>query len=221
MITVDVFSDPICPWCFIGKRRIEKAMDARPDVELDIRWHAFQLNPTMPSEGMERDDYLTAKFGNPENARRLYDDIRAVGERAGIPFAFEQIARTPSTLAAHRLIRYAAGAERQSEIVERLFEAYFLDGKDLGDPDMLVRLGSAAGLKAADLSRYLASDRNRDTVRAEDMQARQLGIRGVPFFIFDRQYAISGAQEPEAFHPLFDLLLARRETQLAGSSAGF
>lgn len=220
MISVDLFSDPICPWCFIGKRRIEMALDARPDIEVDIQWHAFQLNPTMPSEGMDRQEYLAAKFGNPGNARRLYDNIRAVGEQAGIPFAFERIARTPNTLAAHRLIRFAGEARRQDALVERLFCAYFLDGEDIGDIEGLVRLGASVGLDATEARAYLASDRYADVVRNEDMQARQIGIRGVPFFILDQQYAISGAQEPEAFHPLFDLLLAQRRERLAVSHAG-
>ncbi len=209
MINIDLFSDPICPWCFIGKRRLEKALRVREDVEVEINWHAFQLNPTMPPEGMEREAYLAAKFGSTDNAQRLYDNIRAVGEAAGIPFAFENIMRTPNTMQAHRLIRFAGERNCQDELVERLFNAYFLDGDDIGDCENLVGLGAEAGLDGTETKRYLESEENEDAVRAEDMQARQLGIQGVPFFILERQYAVSGAQEPEAFEPLFDMLLAK------------
>jgi predicted DsbA family dithiol-disulfide isomerase len=210
MIKIDLFSDPICPWCFIGKRRLEAALETRPDLDVSIQWHSFQLNPMMPLEGMDREDYLALKFGNPGNARRLYDNISAVGAQAGIFFAFENIARTPNTLRAHRLIRYAGHTGRQSDTVEALFNAYFLDGFDIGDIQVLADLAARTGLDRAETFAYLETDEDLDLIKAEDMQARQLGVQGVPFYILEEQYAISGAQEPEAFHPLFDLLLARQ-----------
>lgn len=210
MISIDLFSDPICPWCFIGKRRIEAALEMRPDISVEISWHSFQLNPMMPIEGMERDEYLTLKFGNPKNAERLYENIVAMGEQSGIQFDFERINFTPNTVDAHRLIRYAVKPELQEQIVERLFNAYFLEGRNIGDIDCLVDIATTTGMRSEDVASYLESDEDVDVIKNEDMHARQLGIQGVPFYILERQYAISGAQEPEAFHPLFDLLMARQ-----------
>jgi predicted DsbA family dithiol-disulfide isomerase len=217
MISIDLFSDPICPWCFIGKRRLEAALSTRPEIEVDINWHSFQLNPMMPHDGMERREYLALKFGNPDNARRLYDNIASVGEQAGIQFEFERIEITPNTIAAHRLIRFADRFGAQDKIVEQLFNAYFLDGRNIGDIDILIALNAEAGLNSDEAAVFLESDEDMDAVKSEDMQARQLGIQGVPFYILDQQYAISGAQEPEAFYPLFDLLLAKKNRCAAKS----
>jgi predicted DsbA family dithiol-disulfide isomerase len=217
MISIDLFSDPICPWCFIGKRRLEAALSTRPEIEVDINWHSFQLNPMMPHDGMERGEYLALKFGNPDNARRLYDNIASVGEQAGIQFEFERIEITPNTIAAHRLIRFADRFGAQDKIVEQLFNAYFLDGRNIGDIDTLIALNAEAGLNSDEAAVFLESDEDMDAVKSEDMQARQLGIQGVPFYILDQQYAISGAQEPEAFYPLFDLLLAKKNRCAAKS----
>jgi predicted DsbA family dithiol-disulfide isomerase len=217
MISIDLFSDPICPWCFIGKRRLEAALSTRPEIEVDINWHSFQLNPMMPHDGMERREYLALKFGNPDNARRLYDNIASVGEQAGIQFEFERIEITPNTIAAHRLIRFADRFGAQDKIVEQLFNAYFLDGRNIGDIDTLIALNAEAGLNSDEAAVFLESDEDMDAVKSEDMQARQLGIQGVPFYILDQQYAISGAQEPEAFYPLFDLLLAKKNRCAAKS----
>lgn len=210
MISIDLFSDPICPWCFIGKRRLEAALSTRPDIEVDINWHSFQLNPMMPRDGMEREEYLALKFGNPDNARRLYDNIAGVGEQAGIRFEFDRIKITPNTVAAHRLILFATRFGAQGKIVEKLFNAYFLDGRNIGDTETLIALSAEAGLNADETAVFLESDEDLDAVKSEDMQARQLGIQGVPFYILDQQFAVSGAQEPEAFYPLFDLLLAQK-----------
>ena len=212
MISIDLFSDPICPWCFIGKRRIEAALATRPEVSVEINWHSFQLNPMMPREGKERHEYIELKFGRPGNAKRFYDNIAAVGEQVGIAFAFSNIQRTPNTLTAHRLIRYAKTfcTTTQAQVVEHLFNGYFLDGDDISDVGTLVKIGVHADIPEDDLRDYLESDDDLDAVKSEDLQARQLGIQGVPFYILDGQYAISGAQEPEAFHPLFDMLVAQR-----------
>ena len=165
----------------------------------------------MPREGMNREDYLDLKFGCSDKAKRLYADISTVGEEVGINFEFTKIQRTPNTLLAHRLIRYAKiyGAEMQSQIVEQLFNSYFIDGEDIGNIEILTELGFRNGIPNDDLYGYLESEKDLKAVKQEDMEARQLGIQGVPFFILDGQYAISGAQEPEAFHPLFDMLAAQ------------
>ncbi|PPR64195.1 MAG: hypothetical protein CFH10_00310 [Alphaproteobacteria bacterium MarineAlpha4_Bin2] len=208
VISIDVFSDPVCPWCFIGKRRLEEALQARPEIETEIRWHCFQLNPMMPREGMSREDYLALKFGNTDNARKLYTNISGIGEQAGIPFRFDRILIIPNTVNAHRLIRLAGQHGLHNEIVEQLFIEYFLHGMDIGKTNNLISLASSQGLNASEIEAYLKSSEDFEAIKREDMRARQLGIQGVPFFIIDRQYAISGAQEAEAFYPLFDLLVA-------------
>ena len=210
MISIDLFSDPICPWCYIGKRRLEEALAIRPDIRVKIEWHGFQLNPMMPHDGMNRSDYLSLKFGNPDNARRLYENIEGVGQQAGIAFNFERIAVTPNTINAHRLIRLAGQYGVQNDVVERLFAAYFIDGENIGDIMTLASIGDAAGIDRVTAQTFLESGEDIEAVKSDDMQARQLGIQGVPFFILDHQYAVSGAQEPEAFYPLFDLLTVER-----------
>lgn len=204
---IEIYSDAICPWCFIGKRRLERARAMRPDVQLEIKWRAFQLNPWMPAEGMSRAEYLTAKFGAAD-AGRVYDNIRRIGQGEGVDFAFDRLTRTPNTVDAHRLIRWAgreAGGAGQERMVEALFQAYFLEARDVGATDALIAAVTAAGLDGAAAAAYLATDLDRDDIRAEDSAARQMGIQGVPCFIVDRSYAVSGAQEPEYFMPLFDL----------------
>ena len=204
---IDIFSDTICPWCFIGKRRLERALRERPQADLTIRWRAFQLNPDMPAEGMERTQYLETKFGGARNAEAVYAQVKAAGESERIPFAFDEIRRTPNTVDSHRLIRFARENGRQDETVEALFDAYFLRGENIGDPEVLVAAAKEAGLEDEAVRAFLASGAEADVVRAEDTQARQAGINGVPCFIFNGKYALSGAQPPEVMHQLFDLVL--------------
>jgi predicted DsbA family dithiol-disulfide isomerase len=164
---------------------------------------------------MERQSYLAAKFGSLAEARRLYAAIGQVGALEGIEFRFDRIAVTPSTVDAHRLIRYAEREEREDAVIEALFRAYFVDGQDIGDRDALAALAADAGLEPAGAAAFLASGEGADAVRGEDMRARQLGIEGVPCFIVDRRYALSGAQEPEAFFSLFDMISASRTNAVA------
>lgn len=203
---IDIFSDVICPWCFIGKKRLEKALTLRPLQDLQIHWRAFQLNPGMPEEGMDRQAYLAAKFGGPESAQRIYDTVGAAGRRSGVDFAFDKITRTPNTVAAHRLVRLAERFGRQDAMVDSLFQAYFLQGRNLSDKDGLVDIAADAGLDQAAARAFLDGDEETEAVLAEDAYARKLGIGGVPCFIVDGRYALSGAQEPEAFLPVFDLV---------------
>jgi predicted DsbA family dithiol-disulfide isomerase len=214
-VHIDIFSDPICPWCFIGKRRLQRALEARPGLRPTLRWRAFQLNPAMPADGMERQSYLAAKFGTLAEARRLYAAIGHVGALEGIDFRFDRIAVTPNTVDAHRLIRYAERNECENAVIEALFHAYFVDGRDIGDREALAALAAEAGLERAGAAAFLASGEGADAVRGEDMRARQLGIEGVPCFIVDRRYALSGAQEPEAFFSLFDMISASRTRAVA------
>ena len=199
-VRIDVISDVVCPWCFIGKRRLERALELMrgrseqaPDVE--IVWHPFQLNPDLPVEGIERSEYLARKFGS--RAQDIYGRVSAVGRSVGIDFTFERIIRQPNTVAAHQLIAAAQDEGRQEEMVETLFQAYFLEGVDLTRTDNLLALAERAGLPRDTARSSLEDDARRQAVAAADHQARALGVTGVPFFIFDRRVAVSGAQEPE------------------------
>lgn len=205
MVHIDIYSDPVCPWCFIGKRRLERTLAARDDVTTTITWRPFQLNPDMPPDGMEQTNYLSSKFGSLERAAKFYDVIAEAGQSERIAFNFDAIRHTPNTLDSHRLIRFADAHGRQSEVVEALFAAYFVEGENIGDHGVLTRIAHTVGLDGHAVSAYLASDADRPDVAAEDLRARRMSIDAVPCFIIDGQYAISGAQEPEAFFPLLDL----------------
>lgn len=212
---IDIYSDTICPWCYIGKRRLGRALAARPQEGLTLRWRAFQLNPDMPAGGMERQRYLELKFGGPANARTIYDRIRDAGQEEAISFAFEAIQRTPNTIDSHRLIRYAtqyddvplAGGQstRADAVVDALFEAYFLRGEDIGDLEVLCDAAAIGGLDPMDARVFLESEAGDEAVRAEDAQARYIGIQGVPTFILDGKYVLSGAHPPEVLFQFFDL----------------
>src|SRR5487761_49423 len=203
---IDIVADVSCPWCFIGKRRLETALAQRPAIAPDITWRPFQLNPDMPAEGMPREAYLAAKFGGQAHAKRINQAAVDAGTSVGIPFAFEKIQRTPNTLAAHRLVRFAQREGRATELVDRLFAGYFIEGRDIGNSDVLAAIAGESGLDAATARAFLAGASERAEVLADYAGARRLGINAVPCFIFDGQYAISGAQEPAFFFPVFDLV---------------
>ena len=206
-LRIDVISDVVCPWCYIGKRRLEQALELfRRSVdgpELEVVWHPFQLNPQLPREGIARSEYLSRKFGS--RADDIYARVTAVGRSVGIDFAFERIVRQPNTVPAHQLIGFAQSQGRQDEIVESLFRGYFLEGADLTQTDNLIQLARRAGLEDGATRASLDDDAQRQEVLAQDEQARALGVSGVPFFIFDQRLAVSGAQEPQV------LLRALRE----------
>ncbi|HXR87744.1 MAG TPA: DsbA family oxidoreductase [Stellaceae bacterium] len=204
---IDIISDVVCPWCFIGKRRLEKALVMRPEIEAAITWRPFQLNPDMPAEGMARADYIATKFGDSGHSRRIHQTIAEAGATVGINFAFDKIKRSPNTRNAHRLVRYATRQGAGGEVVTRLFEGYFLQGRDVGDLATLAKIAAEAGLDERETRAFLTGDAERDEIVAEDRNARRLGVNAVPCFIFAGQYAISGAQEPEFFLPVFDLVL--------------
>ncbi len=210
-ITVDIVSDAICPWCFIGKRRFEQALAQVPnDVEVLVAWRPYQLNPEMPPEGMDRKTYLSTKFGGDARADEIYQRVREAGQTVGIDFDFKGIPRTPNTIDAHRLIGLAGRAGKQDSVVEALFRAYFLDGRDIGSRDVLAEVGIAAGLEEKTIRDYLAGRDDVDRVENEDAMARRMGIQGVPCFILNRKYAISGAQEPAVFLEAIEMV--KRET---------
>jgi predicted DsbA family dithiol-disulfide isomerase len=219
MIYVDIVSDTICPWCYIGKRRFERALDLSGRNDIAISWRPFQLNPDMPPEGMTRDDYVRAKFGGGDRPRQIYQAIAESGREAGIEFQFGKIRRTPNTVLSHRLIFWSADQERQDEVVAALFEAYFEHGRDIGNLDILVDCAGQAGLDREAARKFLQSDEGRQEVVASDVYARRLGINGVPCFIVNRKYAVSGAQPPSAFVEVFNLAERDAATSTAQSTA--
>ncbi len=203
---VDIVLDTVCPWCFIGKRRFERALAERPDINVDIRWRPFQLNPKMPREGMGRQEYMSAKFGGAERAGEIYKTIADAAGAEGLEIAFDRIGRAPNTLDSHRLIRWAATAGAQDRVVESLFCRYFLEGQDIGDRSVLADVALETGMDTELVDRLLASDADEERIVSEDVLARKMGISGVPFFIFEQKYSVSGAQEPAVFVQVLDLL---------------
>ena len=202
---LDIYSDTICPWCYIGKKRLDRALTEQAPADMSITWRAFQLNPDMPPEGMERQHYLALKFGGAENAQQVYNRVRAAGDEEQIPFAFEAIQRTPNTLQSHRLIRFATDQGRADAVVNALFEVYFLRGENIGDTEILVQAATAAGLDPEATRTFLESDQRADDIRAEDAHARYIGIQGVPTFILDNKYVLSGAHPPEVLLKFLDI----------------
>jgi predicted DsbA family dithiol-disulfide isomerase len=198
-LSIDIISDVICPWCFIGKRRLEKALQMfAGHVHPEITWFPFQLNPEMPAGGLEREVYRTAKFGSLERSESLDAEMRRAGAGEGISFAFEKMKRTPNTFLAHRMIWLARREGVQDAVVEALFEAYFSKGLDVGNRDVLVRIASANGIESERARNFLEGGEGKAEVRAEEEWARSLGVSGVPFYVIGGRYAIAGAQPAEA-----------------------
>ena len=203
---IDIFFDLVCPWCFIGKHRLERALANHAQVRPTMRWRPFQLNPNMPPGGMDRQTYLTMKFGGVDRAAQAYSLIGDTAERDGLKLNLDDITRTPSTLDAHRLVQFAEAKRADAAaMVEAIFAGYFQDSRDIGDIDVLVDIAAAHWLDAEETRAFLKSGRERKAVRVADAAARRIGIQAVPCFVFDKRYAISGAQEPMAFYPLIDL----------------
>jgi predicted DsbA family dithiol-disulfide isomerase len=196
-LTVDVISDVACPWCFIGMKRLEHAIAMAPEVEVAVRWRPYQLDPTIPADGLDRKAYMEAKFGNSGRLQTAHDRLVELGRDAGIAFAFDRIERSPNTLDAHRLIRWAGGSDEaaQGRIVRRLFKAYFEEGRDIGSHEVLTELAGEAGMDAALVETLLATDADRDAVRGEIETASRMGVTGVPCFLLDGRYAVVGAQD--------------------------
>jgi predicted DsbA family dithiol-disulfide isomerase len=213
MTKIDIVSDPICPWCYIGKSRLERALESRPAHDVVIAWHPFQLNPDMPPQGMDRREYLEAKFGGREGALKTYGQIANMAQADGLDIDFAAIKRTPNTLDAHRLIHWAGLEGVQNAIVERLFKAYFRQGLDISDPQVLADIAGAAGLDAAMITMLLQSDGDRDDIRARDRDARARGIQGVPCFIIDDHYVVNGAQPTEMWQKVIDEITAKATGQ--------
>ncbi|MEL6522222.1 MAG: DsbA family oxidoreductase [Pseudomonadota bacterium] len=204
MIQLDILSDPICPWCYIGKTLLDKALAERPDHPFALQWHPFQLNPDMPRDGMDRRTYLETKFGGKQQAVEVYSRIAEAGEAAGLMMNLGAIERTPSTLDAHRLIHWAGIESKQTEVYEGLFDAYFNKGRDIGDRDVLADIADSAGLDAAAIRRLLEGDSDLEDIQARDAHARQRGVTGVPTFIVANQHVVPGAQQPDLWVRLID-----------------
>jgi predicted DsbA family dithiol-disulfide isomerase len=203
---IDVISDTICPWCFIGKRRLDRAIAARPDIDVKVYWRPFRLDPAIPADGEDRRSYIERKFGNSPKSRLMSAALRDAGEREGITFNFDKIAKTPNTLDSHRLIRWATSTGQQSRIVEALFHAYFVDGRDIGDRKTLAEIAGDCGMDADLVLGLLDSDADADRVAAEDGLARKIGIEGVPTFFFAGRYLLSGAEDVETLVNVLDRL---------------
>ncbi len=216
---IDVISDTVCPWCYIGKRRLARALEMRPEIEFDIQWRPYQLDPNVPREGVDRAAYMKAKFGEGPRVSAMGDALKAEGLREGIPFAFDKIERRPNTLDSHRLIRWAAAAGIQDTVVERLFAAYFLEGRDIGDPAVLEFLAADAGMDPPSRSRICFwGDTDLAAVERETKLAGEMGITGVPTFIFANKFVLSGAREAEVIVQVIDKAL-EAEDESAASEA--
>jgi predicted DsbA family dithiol-disulfide isomerase len=196
-ISVDVVSDVVCPWCFVGKRNLASALAQWDGGDVEVRWRPYQLDPTIPPGGMDRAEYMARKFG-PDRAKNAHERLTQIGQAAGLDFAFDAIKRSPNTLDAHRLIRWAAETDKQAALVERLFNLYFVEGQDIGDRDVLAKAASELGLDAQEIRARLETDADVKTVQDEIASAARMGVSGVPFFIIDGKYGLSGAQPPEA-----------------------
>lgn len=210
---IEVYSDVVCPWCYVGKRRIERAL-RELDGDVRVAWWPFQLNPTMPKAGLERTAYLEAKFGSLDAFRQMEEHVLAAGAEERIAFAFEKIARTPNTFLAHRLIWHAGQQGCQNAMVDSLFKGYFEEGADIGSPSVLAQLAERAGLKAEP---FLRSQDGTAEVKAEESAGHRLGIRSVPYFLLNGTYALSGAQPPDRFVAAFRQVEIDQSTRKAGS----
>jgi predicted DsbA family dithiol-disulfide isomerase len=202
-LMIDVISDVICPWCYVGKRRLEKAISLAGGDDVRVRWHPFELNPQMPKAGMNRKEYRSAKFGSWERSLAMDAQVAAVGRGEGIPFAFEKIERTPNTFDAHRLIWLADQEGVQAAVVEAMFRAYFTEGRDITDHATLLTVAAQTGLDRERTEALLNGDEGTAAVRAAEDQAYRTGIQGVPFFTINDKTALSGAMEPAAFLDAF------------------
>ena len=206
-LMIEVVHDLVCPWCYLGVQRLLRTLHRRPDIATTLAWHPFLLNPDMPRLGMARSDYVVRKFGGEERARRLYASIAEIGRAEGLTFRFERIRRTPSSVDAHRLVRFAAREGRADEMAMALFAAHFTEGLDIGDIFVLTALAGSAGLDMAAARDFLEGDAEFDAIHAENLRAHRLGINGVPCFVLGGRHAIAGAQEAEVIERLLDVAL--------------
>ncbi|PSJ64387.1 DsbA family oxidoreductase [Kumtagia ephedrae] len=220
-VTVDVVSDVVCPWCYVGQKRLESAIAGLADIDVTVNWRPFQLDPTVPPEGTDRRQYMLAKFGSEERIRQIHQRIEPLGEAEGISFAFDAIKVAPNTLDAHRLIRWAASGapDAQNRLVKRVFALYFEEGGNIGDHAVLVQAAREAGMDAAVVEAMLATDADREAVETEVATASSMGITGVPCFLLDSRYAVMGAQETETLADAIRQVAAEKGKASLGQSS--
>jgi predicted DsbA family dithiol-disulfide isomerase len=207
ILTIDVVSEVVCPWCYLGEKRLEAALDEAPQA-VAVRWRPYQLDPTIPDGGLDRAEYMAKKFGKSGRLQSVHENLTRLGAELGIPFAFDKIKRAPNTLDAHRLIRWANTAGVQGKVVDRLFEAYFVEGRDVGESGILIDVADECGLDVTLVEKLLKEGADIDLVREEIAEAQAIGISGVPFFIFAGRRGVPGAQNPSV--PLRAMAQARR-----------
>jgi len=205
---IDVISDTICPWCYIGKRRLERALGLRPQKSFEVRWRPFQLDPGMPASGIDRREHLAQKFGSLEKLKPVQAALEQAGLELGIPFAFDRIQRTPNTLNSHRLIRWSHSLGLQDDMVEGIFRAYFVEGQDIGDTAVLARIGDAIGMDGELVEELLNSDADIESVTQQDSMARKFGVQGVPSFLIGGRSLIMGAEDPQTLAEMIDRVIA-------------
>jgi predicted DsbA family dithiol-disulfide isomerase len=215
-LTIDVVSDVVCPWCYLGKRRLARAVGLVPEVPVVVRWRPFRLDPTIPPEGIARAEYVSAKFGGLDALDESHRHLTERGHEEGIDYHFDRILRSPNTVDAHRLVHWAAADGVQDDMVERLFAAYFSEGLDIGDGETLADLAADVGLDSRTISSRLASDEDRKLIVAEIENAYRVGVSGVPCFIFDRRLAVTGAHPAEVLVQAIEQAMAERDTADAG-----
>lgn len=215
-VRIDVVSDVVCPWCFIGKRRLEKAIALNPDIPVEVHYHPFFLNEWIPAEGISREQYLTTKFGSPERYKDIAQRVSAAAAEDGLVYAIDKVSRQPNTTDSHRLIYWAALEGKEAETKQRLMELYFSEGADLSDKAVLVKAAADVGLDADSVSKKLDTNEDLDVVSQRVESAKSAGIQGVPFFIIDNTYALSGAQAPEQLAAMIQRAANEKAQKAAG-----
>ena len=196
MIRLDIFSDPVCPWCYLGKANLDRALEAAADHPFSVAWHPFQLNPEMPKGGVNKREYLAARLGGEDKLAAIHANLRQIGRDNGLEIDPDIPQRLPNTLDAHRLIHWAGIEGRQTPLVSALFRAYWQGGRDIGEHRVLTEIADAVGMDGEAVARLLASDADRDDILARDADARQKGVSAVPTFLVDQRYVVQGAQPP-------------------------
>jgi predicted DsbA family dithiol-disulfide isomerase len=195
-LVIDVVSDVVCPWCYLGEKRLDAALQDEPRPVV-VRWRPYQLDPTIPEGGLDRAAYMEKKFGKTGRLKSVHDNLVRLGAEVGLPFAFDRIKRAPNTLDAHRLIRWSSSAGAQREVVDRLFRAYFVEGRDIGDRAVLLDIARESGLDAGLVEKLFSENADKDAVQGEIAEAQSIGVTGVPFFIFAGRLGVPGAQDPD------------------------
>ncbi len=207
---VDIISDTVCPWCYVGKRRLEAAMAARPEIRFELEWRPFELNPDMPLEGLDRQTYLAEKFGGEERAQAIYKAVEDAGHEAGIDFQFQNIKRMPNSRASHQVLMWARTTGHQNEIAERLFRAYFTEGLNIGDYRVLTDIAGEVGMDANLVGLLLQKGSDAEQIGELEKIAHEMGVTGVPCFVIERKYAIVGAESSDKFLQVFDGIIAEQ-----------